>query len=254
MDGTLEAAYKLFQASNNVSSHFGIGRDGRIWQFVRLEDSAWCQGEVTSTDGYWWEKVDNPNWYCISIELEGWEDEPKSDDQMEALVWLCNKAILAKFPEIPLDREHIIGHYQINPAHKTDPGDFDWEQFLDCLRRKTSWRAAKTPNSQVRRQPLETYFYQLKNAALGDKYQYVLPVYDNINFESIVVLVNPNAKPAKVKLWAANEEPRIEETLEPYQTKTYMWDDQTGPQASLWLTSNKPVVAFCRSVLREKDQ
>ena len=50
---------------------------------------------------------------------------------LENLVWdICTRH------EIPMDRGHIIGHQEYNPA-KNDPGElFDWAHFMDILTAK----------------------------------------------------------------------------------------------------------------------
>ncbi len=68
----------------------------------------------------------NANWQCTTTSC--WEIYP--DEQWKKLVALS--AIIVKKYNIPIDREHIIGHYQIVPSTcKVDPGDlFNWDKFM----------------------------------------------------------------------------------------------------------------------------
>lgn len=110
----------------SVSSHLFIDRDGRITQFVPFNKRAWHAG-ASSFEG-----VGECNDYSIGIELEGSEEIPYTLDQYQSLS-RCTNLILENYPAITPNR--IVGHCDIAPARKTDPGpSFDWVQFKQSLK------------------------------------------------------------------------------------------------------------------------
>lgn len=114
-----ESIYKL-----EVSAHCLIRRDGHIIQYVSFDDKAWHAG-VSSFNGR-----DKCNDFSIGIELEGADDIPYTSLQYQQLAFLT-KALQKHYPIVD---EHIVGHNDIAPGRKTDPGDaFDWQKFYQLL-------------------------------------------------------------------------------------------------------------------------
>lgn len=108
-------------AELKVSAHLFIERDGAITQFVPFGERAWHAG-VSAFHG-----VANCNDYSIGIELEGCDNIAYTDAQYEALARV-SRGILAAYPGITPER--IVGHSDIAPERKTDPGEaFDWARF-----------------------------------------------------------------------------------------------------------------------------
>jgi AmpD protein len=113
-----------------VSAHFYVQRDGRLWQFVSGDDRAWHAG-TSSHRGR-----DNCNDYSIGIELEGIEGGLFERAQYETLTALC-AALAGRYPIA-----HVAGHEHIAPERKHDPGPgFDWHR----LRRALGWPPASFP-------------------------------------------------------------------------------------------------------------
>ena len=113
-------------ADVRVSAHLLIRRDGSVVQFVPLNKRAWHAG-VSLFEGR-----ENCNDFSVGIELEGTDTCPYTDLQYDALSRLT-PAIQGYYPQITPDR--IIGHSQIAPERKTDPGPaFDWLRYLGNLR------------------------------------------------------------------------------------------------------------------------
>jgi AmpD protein len=109
-----------------VSSHFLILRDGHVQQFVSVLDRAWHAG-LSHFQGR-----DGCNDFSIGIELEGCDSQPFEDAQYVSLLKL-SQALLCHFPI-----EHIVGHEEIAPGRKTDPGPyFDWARYQQAL---GAWR------------------------------------------------------------------------------------------------------------------
>lgn len=108
-----------------VSSHLFIRREGEVIQFVPFALRAWHAG-VSSFQG-----VSNCNDYSIGIELEGADDQAFTDIQYQVLS-AVSAVILKRYPAIDLTR--IVGHSDIAPGRKTDPGPFfDWKRFRYSL-------------------------------------------------------------------------------------------------------------------------
>jgi N-acetyl-anhydromuramoyl-L-alanine amidase len=113
-----------------VSAHFFIRRDGRLWQFVSCDERAWHAG--TSS----WRGRDDCNDDSIGIELEGVEGESFEPEQYETLAQLC-PALAQRYPIA-----HVAGHEHIAPVRKKDPGErFDWA----LLQRDLGWPAKWFP-------------------------------------------------------------------------------------------------------------
>ncbi len=101
-----------------VSSHLLIRRDGELVQYVNLYDRAWHAGQSCLAG------QENCNDFSIGIELEGTDDSPFENSQYETLLAVI-KALKEYFPQI--SPEKIVGHSDIAPGRKTDPGPgFDW--------------------------------------------------------------------------------------------------------------------------------
>jgi AmpD protein len=101
-----------------VSSHVLIRRDGEILQFVPFQERAWHAG-VSNYEGR-----SACNDFSIGIELEGTDELPYEDVQyMQAGAVI--RALLAAYPALSAQR--VVGHSDIAPGRKTDPGcAFDW--------------------------------------------------------------------------------------------------------------------------------
>ena len=108
-----------------VSAHFLIERTGKVVQFVPTSSRAWHAGVSV------FDQRDNCNDFSIGIELEGTDTEPYTDLQYESLAELALE-ICRSYPNITVER--IVGHSDIAPGRKTDPGPaFDWTRFRTLL-------------------------------------------------------------------------------------------------------------------------
>lgn len=111
-------------AGMKVSSHFLINRQGALQQFVSTDDRAWHAG-VSCFGGR-----ENCNDYSIGIELEGCDDKPFTEQQYQTLAWLTDNLMQS----YPISRDRIVGHSDIAPGRKTDPGPFfDWDKYKKML-------------------------------------------------------------------------------------------------------------------------
>lgn len=104
-----------------VSSHLLIRRDGELVQYVPLDKRAWHAG-VSAFEGR-----ERCNDYAIGVELEGTDDVPYTEAQYAQLNRVA-AVIVRAYPGITPAR--IVGHNDIAPGRKTDPGPhFDWPRF-----------------------------------------------------------------------------------------------------------------------------
>lgn len=105
-----------------VSAHFLIRRDGAILQFVSCQDRAWHAGSSE------WNGRTRCNDFSLGIELEGSDEVPFEDAQYTSLA-LLTRSLQAAFPI-----EALVGHSDISPGRKTDPGPlFDWDRYRALL-------------------------------------------------------------------------------------------------------------------------
>ena len=101
-----------------VSAHFLIRRDGTLIQFVPCTLRAWHAGASN------WEGRERCNDFSIGIELEGSDDQPFSEAQYATLIPLVQMLKQA----YPI--RAVVGHSDIAPGRKTDPGPhFDWQRL-----------------------------------------------------------------------------------------------------------------------------
>ena len=104
-----------------VSAHLLIDRAGRAVQYVPLTRRAWHAGQSC------FEGRERCNDFSIGIELEGLPGQPFTDAQYATLAALV-EILRAAFPGITAER--VVGHSDIAPGRKEDPGPrFDWARL-----------------------------------------------------------------------------------------------------------------------------
>jgi N-acetylmuramoyl-L-alanine amidase len=122
---TAEAALeRLCDPAAEVSSHYLVAEDGRVWQLVDEDARAWHAGAGT------WGGVTDVNSRSIGIELanagplDGFPPFP--EPQMAAL-----EALLADVrARWSIPPERVIAHSDMAPGRKSDPGPkFDWRRL-----------------------------------------------------------------------------------------------------------------------------
>lgn len=108
-------------AVGRVSAHALIRRDGEIVQYVPFGERAWHAGRSE----YLGREACND--FSVGIELEGTDDTPYEAAQYESLAALI-RALLGTYAT--LSRERIVGHSDVAPGRKSDPGaSFDWDRL-----------------------------------------------------------------------------------------------------------------------------
>ena len=105
----------------HVSSHLFIERDGKVTQFVPFNKRAWHAGQSCFEDRQ------ACNDFSIGIELEGADDIEYAEKQYAVLKAIISSLQMA-YPS--LHKNKIVGHSDIAPGRKTDPGKaFDWNKL-----------------------------------------------------------------------------------------------------------------------------
>ena len=104
--------------TRKVSSHFFIRRDGELMQFVSTLQRAWHAGVSQ------WQVRERCNDFSVGVELEGSDFEAFEAAQYKTL----NKLITCLKSSYTI--KDIVGHSDIAPGRKTDPGPFfDWQKI-----------------------------------------------------------------------------------------------------------------------------
>lgn len=120
MESAEAALERLCDPEVEVSAHYMIAEDGRIWQMVDEAARAWHAGAGE------WRGITDVNSRSIGIELVNRGDHPFAEPQMAALEALM-RGIMARWAIAP---EGVIGHSDMAPARKCDPGPrFDWARL-----------------------------------------------------------------------------------------------------------------------------
>ena len=121
MKDAQSAVERLCDPAAGVSCHYLIHEDGRVLKMVPEEKRAWHAGKS------FWRGLRNVNSASIGIEIVNPGHEfgyrPFTDAQMKALLPLL--AVVVERHQIP--RANVVGHSDVAPARKEDPGElFDW--------------------------------------------------------------------------------------------------------------------------------
>ncbi|WP_437441243.1 N-acetylmuramoyl-L-alanine amidase [Sphingomonas morindae] len=124
MESAEAALERLTSPLSEVSAHYLIDEDGGIVRLVPEEKRAWHAGRG------WWRGITDLNSASIGIELVNPGHEfgyrPFPEPQMAALIPLMGE-IVGRYG---ITRGNIVGHSDVAPARKQDPGElFDWERL-----------------------------------------------------------------------------------------------------------------------------
>lgn len=120
MSGPEAALARLCDPAAEVSAHYLIAGDGRIWHLVDEAARAWHAGAGA------WGGVSDVNSHSIGIELDNTGVYPFAAPQILALERLL-RATMARWAIAP---ERVIAHADMAPGRKCDPGPrFDWRRL-----------------------------------------------------------------------------------------------------------------------------
>ena len=123
MASCAEARDRLCDPAAEVSAHYLIARDGRLYQLVDEAKRAWHAGAGS------WDGHADMNSRSIGIELENCGASPFAAPQMDRLEALLGDLLL-RYQIAPA---RVIGHSDFAPDRKRDPGArFDWARLERC--------------------------------------------------------------------------------------------------------------------------
>lgn len=114
------ALARLCDPGAEVSAHYLIGNDAKLWQLVAEDQRAWHAGAGS------WGGTGDVNSRSIGIELDNRGTHPFAEGQMQVLEALL-RAIMARWSITP---DGVIAHSDMAPERKGDPGPrFDWARL-----------------------------------------------------------------------------------------------------------------------------
>ncbi len=121
MPDAASAIQWLANPQSKVSAHYVVTEEGRVVRMVQEEKRAWHAGRSH------WRGVDDINSASIGIEIVNpgheWGYRPFPDAQVDALIPLMNDIVRRHH----ITRGNVVGHSDIAPARKNDPGElFPW--------------------------------------------------------------------------------------------------------------------------------
>ena len=124
MQDAASAIRQLANPASKVSAHYVVAEDGQIVHMVDEEKRAWHAGRS------YWRGLTALNNHSVGIEIVNpgheWGYVPFPDAQIEAVILLA-KDIIHRHK---ITRGNVVGHSDIAPARKEDPGElFPWHRF-----------------------------------------------------------------------------------------------------------------------------
>lgn len=141
MASAAAALDRLCDPAAEVSAHWLIGRDGTVWSLVPEDRRAWHAGAGA------WGEVTDVNSASVGIELQNCGDQPYPAPQVAALEALLD-GIMARWAIPP---EGVIGHADMAPGRKADPGRrFPWARLARGGRAVWPGRAGRAPADPAR--------------------------------------------------------------------------------------------------------
>lgn len=118
--------YFAVVATLRVSAHVLVRRDGELVQYVPFHRRAWHAGKSQ------WQGREGCNDYSVGIELEGTDASAYESVQYTMLARLVAR-LCRTYPG--LSPERVVGHSDVAPGRKSDPGiAFDWPLLRTLLR------------------------------------------------------------------------------------------------------------------------
>ncbi|MET9933426.1 MULTISPECIES: N-acetylmuramoyl-L-alanine amidase [unclassified Streptomyces] len=124
VQGSYATALRVFKnPAHGAAAHYVVRKDGHVAQMIRELDVAFHAGNR------------DMNERSIGIEHEGFVDRP---EDFTAAMYEGSARLTADICArygIPVDREHVIGHVEVEGTDHTDPGPhWDWDRYLRLVR------------------------------------------------------------------------------------------------------------------------
>ena len=124
MPDAASALERLTDPESKVSAHYLVTEDGQVIRLVREKRRAWHAGKSR------WRGITDINSASIGIEIVNpgheWGYRPFPEEQIDALVPLVSEVVMRH----RITRGNVVGHSDIAPARKVDPGElFPWNRL-----------------------------------------------------------------------------------------------------------------------------
>ena len=153
MQSEIESINRLKNPEYKVSCHYLINRKGKITQMVEDLNIAWHAGKSK------WKNFNNLNSFSIGIELDNKGHQfgynKFSGKQIVSLINLC-KRLKKKYS---IKRENFLGHSDIAPLRKIDPGEkFPWKKLSNF--NLGNWYIKKKYDLKVKPNQMKTLFFK----------------------------------------------------------------------------------------------
>jgi N-acetylmuramoyl-L-alanine amidase len=133
----------LCNPASQVSAHFVVMEDGVVYQLVRTSDRAWAQGTTSAGSQWasWIPQWANPNAYLISIEHAGTPFSPTFMNPAQYAASLALHVMLVKQFNIPVDRDHILGHSRFDRINRVNcPGpNFPFDRLIADIKKALNY-------------------------------------------------------------------------------------------------------------------
>ncbi|MER6096782.1 N-acetylmuramoyl-L-alanine amidase [Streptomyces sp. NPDC001728] len=131
VQGSYASALRVFKdPGHGAAAHYVVRKDGHVAQMIRELDVAFHAGNR------------DMNERSVGIEHEGFVDRPQD---FTAAMYTGSARLTADICArhgIPVDREHIIGHVEVEGTDHTDPGPhWDWDRYMRLVREASKTRA-----------------------------------------------------------------------------------------------------------------
>jgi N-acetylmuramoyl-L-alanine amidase len=111
------ALERMCDPATEVSAHYLVDEEGLITAMVPEDRRAWHAGVAS------WRGREDINSASVGIEIANPGDTDFAEEQMAAVAWLC-RGVMERHG---IPRRHVLGHSDIAPGRKIDPGErFDW--------------------------------------------------------------------------------------------------------------------------------
>ena len=123
LKNTLDAISYLCDKDKKVSSHYLISQNGTVYSLVNDKFRAWHAGKA------FWQGIIDINSVSIGIELD-YNPRGKNNKYSLKMIKSLKKLILKLQKNYKINRNNILGHSDIAPFRKKDPGKhFPWQSL-----------------------------------------------------------------------------------------------------------------------------
>ena len=124
MKRELDSIKKLQDSKSKVSSHYLIKRNGEILILVPEFYEAWHAGLSK------WKNYKNLNRYSIGIEITNPGHQYGYKHFSRKQIFSLERLLKYLIKKFKIKKNHILGHSDISPDRKKDPGEkFPWQQL-----------------------------------------------------------------------------------------------------------------------------